>query len=152
MRTQGIDIQEISNITAALSHFGGLASYLPQLDYKDPVLQAFCQALQDKHKVKKWYEVPFGDWDRIDFHVSLQMWGSTATGWGGMGGAAMTEQYTVVVENSYLGIAGIYWGGQLAYLVEMNVKYYDYIKTRGYNIPSRRDSGTHFDLIYASKR
>lgn len=48
-----------------------------------------------------------------------QMWGSTALGFGGMGGAAMTPAYTVVV----LGVGdtlAVYWAGRLAYTLAMN--------------------------------
>lgn len=45
-----------------------------------------------------------------------QTWGSTALGFGGIGGAAMTEAYTVVIR----GPAGdllVYWNGSLAYSI-----------------------------------
>lgn len=46
-----------------------------------------------------------------------EMWGSTALGYGGMGGAAMTEAYTVIVLHERK--SAIYWGcGQLGYLVD----------------------------------
>lgn len=44
-----------------------------------------------------------------------QMWGSTALGFGGMGGAAMSEAYTSVI---YLGsLAAIFFDGRHAYTV-----------------------------------
>jgi hypothetical protein len=46
-----------------------------------------------------------------------QLWGSTALGHGGMGGASMSTAYTVVLEcmdtQEYL----VYFGGQLCYTV-----------------------------------
>lgn len=47
----------------------------------------------------------------------LQSWGSTALGFGGIGGAAITSAYTVVVE-SPTSIKGVYWAGRLAYLLD----------------------------------
>lgn len=46
----------------------------------------------------------------------LQQWGSTALGFGGMGGAAITPAYTVVVEGPQRDLA-VYWAGQFAYRI-----------------------------------
>lgn len=50
-------------------------------------------------------------------HMFPQTWGSTAMGFGGIGGAAMTDAYTVVIKGPE-GHLVVYWGGQEAYLVE----------------------------------
>lgn len=53
------------------------------------------------------------------FAMFAQTWGSTALGFGGIGGAAMTPAYTTVV----LGPTGefaVYWSGRFAYLVDPN--------------------------------
>ena len=48
-----------------------------------------------------------------------QTWGSTALGYGGMGGAAITSAYTVIVTDH--NISCVYFGhGQLAYRVNYN--------------------------------
>ena len=55
--------------------------------------------------------------DEVEVVMFLQTWGSTALGFGGIGGAAMTSAYTVVV----LGPAGdavVYFAGRLAYKIE----------------------------------
>lgn len=46
-----------------------------------------------------------------------QTWGSTALGFGGIGGAAMTEAYTVVIQGPARQQA-VYWAGRFAYLIE----------------------------------
>lgn len=46
-----------------------------------------------------------------------QTWGSTALGFGGMGGAAMTDAYTVVIEGPARQQA-VYWAGHFAYLID----------------------------------
>lgn len=48
-----------------------------------------------------------------------QVWGSTALGYGGIGGQAMTGAYTVVAICSHTDTAAVYFGdgGRLAYLV-----------------------------------
>lgn len=54
----------------------------------------------------------------VDVLMFSQTWGSTALGYGGLGGAAMTSAYTVVVEG--LGWRCVYFGcGRLAYKIEM---------------------------------
>lgn len=56
----------------------------------------------------------------LEVNMFLQVWGSTALGYNGIGGAAMTDAYTVVV--SYHGYRYcVYFGcGNLAYYVDLN--------------------------------
>ena len=49
-----------------------------------------------------------------------QTWGSTALGHGGMGGAAMTTAYTVVLECQHTQEFLVYFGGQYCYKVSMS--------------------------------
>lgn len=49
-----------------------------------------------------------------------QTWGSTALGFGGIGGAAMTPAYTVVVRGP-AGEHAVYWAGRFAYWVPADV-------------------------------
>jgi hypothetical protein len=58
--------------------------------------------------------------DERDIEVIMfpQTWGSTALGYGGMGGAAMTPAYTVVVETNNHTCVYFGPGGQLAYMIE----------------------------------
>lgn len=46
-----------------------------------------------------------------------QSWGSTALGFGGLGGAAITDAYTVVIRGPE-GHHAVYWTGRFAYLIE----------------------------------
>ena len=45
-----------------------------------------------------------------------QLWGSTALGFGGIGGAAMTYAYTCVVRGPG-GAVAVYWSGDLGYVI-----------------------------------
>lgn len=47
-------------------------------------------------------------------HMFLQVWGSTALGFGGIGGQACTNAYTVVVFGPCYD-AAVFFGGRLAY-------------------------------------
>lgn len=50
--------------------------------------------------------------------VFPQIWGSTALGFGGIGGQAMTSAYTTVVEDIYSGYYGVFFGNRLAYIIK----------------------------------
>lgn len=54
--------------------------------------------------------------DECNVVMFMQMWGSTALGFGGMGGAAMTPAYTVIVKGP-AGDACVYFMGRFAYRV-----------------------------------
>ncbi len=45
-----------------------------------------------------------------------QTWGSTALGFGGLGGQAMTRAYTIVIQGPD-GTLAVYWNGRLGYLI-----------------------------------
>lgn len=69
-------------------------------------------------------EEPTGEWrelrpndQEIDVIMFTQVWGSTALGFGGIGGAAMTTAYTVAVKGPN-GDYAIYFNGRLAYHLE----------------------------------
>jgi hypothetical protein len=50
-----------------------------------------------------------------------QTWGSTALGFGGIGGAAMTPAYTVIIHGPD-GHLAVYFGTRLAYVVDWNTQ------------------------------
>jgi hypothetical protein len=57
--------------------------------------------------------------DEVEVVMFPQTWGSTALGYGGIGGSAMTPAYTVVV--SYENYMCVYFGGgRLAYRLDYN--------------------------------
>ena len=47
-----------------------------------------------------------------------QVWSSTAMGFGGIGGQAITTAYTIVVESDIDASCCVYFGGQFAYRIE----------------------------------
>lgn len=75
-------------------------------------------------------------WSEIDISCFSQLWGSTACGWGGLGGAAMTTNYTVAIYNKNFNIIVVYWSGKLAYCVEVTEESLIMLKEKkmpGYN-------------------
>lgn len=51
-----------------------------------------------------------------------QTWGSTALGFGGVGGAAMTTAYTIVIRSDLHGHYAVYFGGRFAYRINKPTK------------------------------
>jgi hypothetical protein len=47
-----------------------------------------------------------------------QTWSSTALGFGGIGGQAITSAYVCVIESNLIGQYAVYFGGRLAYVIE----------------------------------
>lgn len=58
--------------------------------------------------------------DPYSYSVTMfeQTWGSTALGFGGVGGQALTGAYTVIIDNQYTTEYSVYFGGRFAYKVE----------------------------------
>ena len=54
----------------------------------------------------------------LSLRVFPQVWGSTALGFGGVGGQAMTAAYTTVVEDTYEWFYSVFFGERLAYLIQ----------------------------------
>jgi hypothetical protein len=47
-----------------------------------------------------------------------QTWGSTALGFGGIGGQAISSAYVCVIESNLVGGYAVYFGGRLAYVID----------------------------------
>jgi len=50
--------------------------------------------------------------------VFSQTWGSTALGFGGIGGQAMTSAYTTVIWDDYYNVWAVYFGERMAYIIK----------------------------------
>ncbi len=74
-----------------------------------------------------------------------QTWGSTALGHGGIGGAAMTTAYTVVLECMETSEVLVYFGSELCYKVDRrSAKYEVFIKDcSSQNLVSKDKSGKY---------
>lgn len=72
-----------------------------------------------------------------------QVWGSTALGFGGIGGAAMTTAYTVVIQfETYY---AVYFGGRFAYVIESPNNYF-IEDMKSFTLSSVRDSEKYKDV------
>lgn len=60
------------------------------------------------------------NYDDVEVYMFKETWGSTALGYGGIGGAAMTPAYTVIVVSPSTFEACVYWGcGRLGYNLDL---------------------------------
>lgn len=80
--------------------------------------------------------------DEVNVTLFNQTWGSTALGYDGIGGSAMTDAYTVIVELN--GVFCVYFGsGRLAYKIDIgkltDVSYEEFCK----DLDTRNMPGQH---------
>jgi hypothetical protein len=146
-----IDLSEISDVMRSITDYNILFQRFTNLcrDEQKDVLIRFWNEKIVKREVSTWMareEIIL--WNEIDFHVVKQEWGNTSGGWGGIGGAAMTSQYTVIIENYWFGFVCVYYQGKLAYICEMDSKYQEYMG-KGYgSLPGIEDCRKKLTIIY----
>ena len=56
-------------------------------------------------------------YDLTLYNMFPQSWGSTALGFGGIGGQAITSAYVCIIESNLVGGYAVYFGGRLAYVI-----------------------------------
>ena len=75
-----------------------------------------------KDRIKDHLEETMGnqyiDDSDYDFTVFSQSWGDSSLGFGGIGAQMITSAYTVIIIFEPTGIAGVYFNGKFAYIVE----------------------------------
>ncbi len=101
--------------STAAAFYSALAADLPTMeyDYRSPESK--------KRGTIEWKtEVRLRRPDKRDVEAQVfpQTWGSTALGFGGMGGAAVTTAYTTVVYMNHRSHACVYFDGRFAYSEE----------------------------------
>jgi hypothetical protein len=68
-------------------------------------------------------------YDLTVYSMFPQTWSSTALGFGGIGGQAITSAYVCIIESSLVGGFAVYFGGRLAYVINRpNDKFADDIE------------------------
>ncbi len=90
--------------------------YLPDITYHVPTREDTAMGRQGEKKTRRPHV------SEISVYHFPQMWGSTALGFGGIGGAAMTEAYTTVVILQDK-IAAVFFAGRYAYTAEANMAF-----------------------------
>jgi hypothetical protein len=57
-------------------------------------------------------------YDLTVYSMFPQTWSSTALGFGGIGGQAITSAYVCIIESNLVGGYAVYFGGRLAYVID----------------------------------
>jgi hypothetical protein len=149
-----LDITEIADFTKSISEYLRLANYYKQLD------QTQTETLEELHsrvmartdKGSYMDHIGYQYWKEINVHMILQGWGNTSGGWQGMGGSAMTNSYTVIIENKWFDAIFVYYGGKLAYIADAGEKLKPF-RERGFrNLPGHRECSEKLDVFYRNLR
>jgi hypothetical protein len=81
----------------------------------------------NKQQYEAWRKISYESYERRPMQYELavvamfpQIWGSTALGFGGMGGQAMTTAYTVVIECAENKSMCVYFDGHWAYCLPID--------------------------------
>lgn len=111
MKRDNLNISMVTDLMNALNHYTELVAYFPQLERGNEHIAELCITPYHNSQIVQ-------DWDNVNIHVVPQTWGSTACGWGGMGGSAITTTNNYVFEQVYSGLVFVYWGGKLAYIAK----------------------------------
>jgi hypothetical protein len=104
----------VESLAAAL--YTAVAKDLPDVEYEvghheyDKARRTLVPSKQIKTKVRR----PYGH--ECEVYHFPQTWGSTALGFGGIGGQAMTSAYTTVIMHGR--VAVVYFAGRYAYKVQ----------------------------------
>lgn len=117
MRSE-FNFSETTELMVALDHYKQLANHVAQIDTEQRENLESIWKEDGKYEGKYWNSPVVKHWNEIDIHITSQMWGSTACGWGGMGGAAMTSNYNYIIHQKYTDLLYVYWNGKLAYIVK----------------------------------
>ena len=149
---QSIVLSDLADLMTSIVHYDNLMTTLTQQASKTPYKEAaeaymdffIRQGLQGKHLSPKSYEY----WRDYNLFVVKQTWGSTAGGWEGMGGSAMTDSYTVVIENYFTRGIAVYYNGRLAYMAKSDEKLERYRVENYKKLPSRDKCDQELSIIY----
>ncbi len=150
MSRNKIDIATLAEMATAISHYGCLANCFSQLDPAqratlEPAWKKACSGSKDG----KYMDYQSNAiWQDINFHLVKQMWGSTACGWGGMGGSAMTQSFTTIIENAENALAFVYYGGTLAYVAEWDTKWETFMHKGYHGLPDMDSCKSRLTIVY----
>ena len=116
----------VQNLSNAIAH--AMYEGFPLIEYEDRDWEHFSKTKEDKRitKTRK-----HSDRDIEVYAMFNQTWSSTALGFGGLGGQAITNAYTIVLRSNYLGEYCVYFGGRFAYHIKrINQKFIEDVMNR----------------------
>lgn len=141
MRNVEYDFKTLQDLLSSIDYYKYLENTLPQLDRSNKELQ---DLYNQYYKNDNW----------LDFQVIqfIQHWSNTSCGWEGLGGSAMSSDYTTIIYNKYLKIICVFYNGKLAYIAKDNEKLKVFKKDNYYLLPGYSTCSNKLDVIYKSKR
>lgn len=123
MNNLGTGLEDIHNAFAHAMYEG-----FPEYTYEDRDWEHYHKTKEDKRIVKSRRH---SEYDIEIYSMFPQTWGSTALGFGGMGGAAITTAYTVILHSNKGRDYCVYFNGRFAYrIAKPNEKFYEDMRNR----------------------
>lgn len=135
MRDIEYNLEQITELTLAITHHRELQSYITQLEKGNKELQDLYNIPNRSHA-----------WNKISVIQTIQSWSNTSCGWQSLGGCAISSAFTTVIYNKYLQGMFVYYNGKLAYIAK-NDGSVDML-----NLPGMSDCGKKLNVIYKSKK
>lgn len=112
----------IETLASSIAH----AAYegFPEFEYEDrDYSQGYQPGVEPKYITKKRKHIPQ---DLTVYSMFEQTWGSTALGFGGIGGQAFTSAYVCVIKSDRSGEYCVYFSGRFAYrITNPNKKFFE---------------------------
>ena len=145
MRTE-ITLTTIADFNSAIAYYLEKLPFLLSGPPNDSTLKEWVA----KHEVNVHTPVFGMNWKNPDVHHITQVWSNTSGGWQGIGGSAMTRNYTTVIINNHYYLAAVFYGGRLAYLAEVDEKF----RALGdlQKLPGIQDCEASLTVLYTTKR
>lgn len=137
-------IDDIATFTNTISGYFKLANYFNQLDPKQLDTLNQLAEIVSQNDISRWRD--------INTHVVRQVWGNTSCGWQAIGGAAMTADYTIVIENLIYGVIFVYYGGRLAYIAKIDDNLSKYRQTNYSRLPGLGSCAKDLTLFYKARK
>ena len=116
----------IQNISNAFAH--AMYEGFTLIEYEDRDWAHYSQTKEDKRiiRLRRHYDRDIEIYAMFD-----QTWSSTALGFGGIGGQAITNAYTIVLRSNILGEYCVYFSGRFAYNIKRpNEKFFQDVAKR----------------------
>lgn len=154
MKSEAFNLADIADISNSIIVHKRLPAYITQLDpSQSDTLKEIHEMLLQRSGDKKYIDhIANEAWEEVNIHYIYQMWGSTSCGWEGIGGAAMTESRTLILESVNFDLVSVYYGGRLAYIVRKNEKLNPFRSNGWKNLPGCQTVKSVLDVLYRSRK
>lgn len=141
-----INLPFCADFLKSINNYQNLYYGFTQIDYKQT------DKLKEFFNRKNLKNITKNNWNNPNIYSVSQGWANTSCGWEGIGGAAMSWAYTVVIENNLAEFIAVYYKGVLAYIAEIDENL-EKFKSKNYqNLPGIKSCQNLLTAIYINKR